>query len=146
LEAFDEIHAICLVAPCCFRSAERPTIVMFFGPVPADEVGPFQNAQQPPSYKPSGTVPAYKPVMPLAPSLSTEQFFVNSISEKALNNPFASFNNPKSAPRIALRDTHRALPIPSDSAPATLFSSGARSTNNFTTGSEHFAASGVHTK
>jgi hypothetical protein len=83
------LFALLLLAASVQLSAQQS--LCFSDQCRQTQVGPFQNAQQPPSYKPSGTVPAYKPVMPLAPSLSTEQFFVNSISEKALNNPFASF-------------------------------------------------------
>jgi len=111
------------------------------------QVGSFQNAQQGPLYKPGSTVPAYKPVMPLAPSISTQQFFVHSISERALCNPFTSFNNTGLAPRIPLGRLHRPVPIPPDRAPAALsFSSGAKSTNSSTTGSQDFAGPGGHTK
>ncbi len=116
------------------------------------QVMSFQRAGQSPFYTPQRriNVPAYRPVLPLAPSLSTQTFF--RFSESTLRNPFTNASRVNGSASSVLQPAFPWEPLTtgapqSEPSPQRLsIRSGGGSTNRFSTGTQGFGVAGTPRK
>lgn len=118
--------------PWCFSRQCQQTQVSVFG-----------NPHQAPLYKPSVTKPTCQPVLQLAPSLPTKQFFMQSVPVHTLLNPFPNYELPQLAPATPMATLRISLPtLPSNSVGSTPSRSATEGGHSFATGAQGFTPTG----